>query len=113
MYIFTHALQRNKCEVNFGVMVPDRDVPLEVWSEFDVQVLDPTLVYDYWDRKGGRTAATNCKTWNIFNILEHKGHDASAQYKVQWVSHPENESTWEPLEQLWDYAQAFVYVYHI
>jgi hypothetical protein len=111
MDIIMHRLRPNN-RVVFGVMFPDADSPLEVWTELEVQKLEPTLLYEYWASKGGRTAATNFERWNVFKILKHRGHSASTQYEVQWVSHPEDDTTWEPLEQLWDDAQAFVCGYH-
>jgi hypothetical protein len=42
-------------------------------DEFDVQEIQPDLVYAYWDKfSGGRDRATGFDLWHVFDIIGHR-----------------------------------------
>ncbi|RYC77974.1 hypothetical protein BFJ63_vAg19150, partial [Fusarium oxysporum f. sp. narcissi] len=74
-------------------------------SEWSLQEQVPTLVFKYWDKLGGREAATNLDIYHAFNILKRTAHPGKSKadtymYQVQWVGYRAADSTWEQESKL-------------
>ncbi|EXL39013.1 hypothetical protein FOCG_18361 [Fusarium oxysporum f. sp. radicis-lycopersici 26381] len=74
-------------------------------SEWSLQEQVPTLVFKYWDKLGGREAATNLGIYHAFNILKRTAHPGKSKgdkykYQVQWVGYRAADSTWEQESKL-------------
>lgn len=74
-------------------------------SEWRLQEDVPAMVFKYWDKLGGRDAATKLDVYHVFKILRRDPKQAK-KYEVQWVGYPQNDSTWEKEELLSRIARA-------
>jgi hypothetical protein len=68
--------------------------------EWSLQEQVPALVFKYWDKLGGREAATNLDIYHAFKILKRTTRPGKAKgdkymYQVQWVGYRATDSTWE------------------
>jgi hypothetical protein len=68
--------------------------------EWSLQEQVPALVFKYWDKLGGREAATNLDIYHAFKILKRTARPGKAKgdkymYQVQWVGYRATDSTWE------------------
>ncbi|KAH6952849.1 hypothetical protein DER45DRAFT_574454 [Fusarium avenaceum] len=68
--------------------------------EWSLQEQVPGLIFKYWDKLGGREAATNLDIYHAFKILKRTTRPGKAKgdkymYQVQWVGYRATDSTWE------------------
>ncbi|KAM0354357.1 hypothetical protein ACHAPU_001401 [Fusarium lateritium] len=74
-------------------------------SEWSLQEQVPALVFKYWDKLGGREAATDLDIYHAFKILKRtvrpgKSKGDNYMYEVQWVGYRAVDSTWEQESKL-------------
>ncbi|RGP72638.1 hypothetical protein FLONG3_6646 [Fusarium longipes] len=75
-------------------------------SEWSLQEQVPALVFQYWDKLGGRDAATNLEVYHVFKILRRDNSSRAKKYEVQWVGYKRSDSTVEKEEFLRSIAPA-------
>ncbi|EXK80505.1 hypothetical protein FOQG_14999 [Fusarium oxysporum f. sp. raphani 54005] len=88
-----HELDEKTSTVKFVVMWVNGKTTKE--PEWILQEDIPTLVYEYWEKLGGRKAATRFTSDHVFRILGV--NDKTKKYHVQWVGYPDSDEwmTWE------------------
>jgi hypothetical protein len=98
-----HCVDTDNSTVSIKVKWEDGETTWE--SEWSLQEQVPTLVFKYWEKLGGREAATNLDIYHVFKILKRttlpgKSKGAQDRYQVQWVGYRQAESTWEKESKL-------------
>ncbi|KAM0344804.1 hypothetical protein ACHAPU_007180 [Fusarium lateritium] len=68
------------------------------YDEADIQDVNPDIVYDYWEKQGGREEATCLELFHVFAILA----ESRGRYLIQWVGYNKSECTWEPTKKVDD-----------
>jgi hypothetical protein len=69
-------------------------------TEWSLQEQVPALVFQYWEKLGGRDAATNLEVYHVFKILRRDTSSRAKKYEVQWVGYKRTDSTVEKEEFL-------------
>lgn len=64
-------------------------------TEWSLQEQVPALVFQYWEKLGGRDAATNLEVYHVFKILRRDTSSRAKKYEVQWVGYKRSDSTVE------------------
>lgn len=75
-------------------------------TEWSLQEQVPALVFQYWDKVGGRDAATKLEVYHVFKILRRDTSTRAKRYEVQWVGYKRADSTVEKEEFLRSIAPA-------
>ncbi|OBS28228.1 hypothetical protein FPOA_02169 [Fusarium poae] len=75
-------------------------------TEWSLQEQVPALVFQYWDKVGGRDAATKLEVYHVFKILRRDTSSRAKKYEVQWVGYKRADSTVEKEEFLRNIAPA-------
>jgi hypothetical protein len=75
-------------------------------TEWSLQEQVPSLVFQYWDKLGGRDAATKLEVYHVFKILRRDTSSRAKKYEVQWVGYKRADSTVEKEEFLRGIAPA-------
>ncbi|KAF5242735.1 hypothetical protein FANTH_8534 [Fusarium anthophilum] len=90
-----HELDKKTSTVKFVVEWVNGKTTKE--PEWILQEDIPTLVYEYWERKGGRANVTGFTSDHVFRIRSVVPTRRKKKYRVQWVGYPDSTDlmTWE------------------
>ncbi|KAF5703167.1 hypothetical protein FMUND_13134 [Fusarium mundagurra] len=95
-----HKLDKKTSTVEFIVKWANGKTTIQ--PEWTLQPDIPALIYEYWEKVGGRQEATRFTFDHVFRILDVKVTDGKKEYKVQWVGYPDVRpwTTWEDERKL-------------
>ncbi|SCB64376.1 unnamed protein product [Fusarium graminearum] len=100
----SHRIDEANSTVDIRVLWEGGETTWE--TEWSLQEQVPALVFQYWDKLGGRDAATKLEVYHVFKILRRDTSSRAKKYEVQWVGFKRNDSTVEKEDFLRSIAPA-------